>query len=81
MKVRLLGLGAVLLLASSLSPRLTGAGSVLLHYHFVAGQVITYQVTSTARLTEREGSQPASTATVHLGGTLDEMEEGRQAEW
>jgi hypothetical protein len=63
MKVRLLGLGAVLLLASSLSPRLTGAAGVLLRYHFVAGQVITYQVTSTARLTEREGSQPASTAT------------------
>jgi hypothetical protein len=63
MKVRLLGLGAVLLLASSLSPRLAGAAGVLLRYHFVAGQVITYRVTSTARLTEREGSQPASTAT------------------
>jgi hypothetical protein len=63
MKVRLLGLGAVLVLASSLSPRLTGAVGVLLRYHFVAGQVITYQVTSTARLTEREGSQATSTAT------------------
>jgi hypothetical protein len=63
MKVPLLGLGAVLLLANSLSPRLTGAAGVLLRYHFVAGQVITYRVTSTARLTEHEGSQPASTAT------------------
>jgi hypothetical protein len=63
MKVRLRGLGAVLLLASSLSPQLAGAAGVLLRYHFVAGQVITYRVTSTARLTEREGSKPASTAT------------------
>jgi hypothetical protein len=63
MKVRLLGLGAILLLASSLSPRLAGTAGVLLRYHFVAGQVITYRVTSTARLTEREGSQPASAAT------------------
>src|SRR5919204_5525328 len=63
MKVRLLGLGAVLLLASSLSPRPTGAAGVLLRYHFAAGQVITYRVTRTARLTEREGSQPANTAT------------------
>src|SRR5436190_5014854 len=50
MKGRLLGLGAVLLLATSLSPRLAGAAGVLLRYHFVAGQVITYRVTSTARL-------------------------------
>jgi hypothetical protein len=63
MKVPLLGLGAVLLLASVLAPRLAGAAGVLLRYHFVAGQVITYRVTSTARLTEREGSKPASTAT------------------
>jgi hypothetical protein len=63
MTVRLLGLGAVLLLASPLSPRLAGTAGVLLRYHFVAGQVITYRVTRTARLTEREGSQPASTAT------------------
>jgi hypothetical protein len=63
MKVSLLSLGAVLLLGSSLAPRLTGAAGVLLRYHFVAGQVITYRVTRTARLTEREGSQPASTAT------------------
>src|SRR2546430_9352993 len=63
MKVPLLGLGAVLLLASVLSPRLVGAAGVLLRYHFVAGQVITYRVTSTARLTEREGSTPAITAT------------------
>src|SRR5919199_5813811 len=63
MKVPLLGLGAVLLLASSLSPRLTGAAGVLLRYHFVAGQVITYRVTRAARLTEREGSHPASTVT------------------
>ena len=63
MKARLLGLGAVLLLATSLSPRLAGAAGVLLRYHFVAGQVITYRVTSTARLTQREGSSPAITAT------------------
>jgi hypothetical protein len=63
MKVRLLGLGAVLLLANSLSPRPTGAAGVLLRYHFVAGQVITYRVRSTALLTEHEGSKPASTAT------------------
>jgi hypothetical protein len=63
MKGRLLGLGAVLLLATSLSPRLAGAAGVLLRYHFVAGQVITYRVTSTARLTQREGSTPAITAT------------------
>jgi hypothetical protein len=63
MQVRLRGLGAVLLLASALSPRLADAAGVLLRYHFVAGQVITYRVTSTALLTEREGSQPASTAT------------------
>jgi hypothetical protein len=63
MKVRLLGLSTVLLLVSSLSPRLASAAGVLLRYRFVAGQVITYRVTSTARLTEREGSTPASTAT------------------
>jgi hypothetical protein len=53
----------VLLLASCLSPRPAGAAGVLLRYHFVARQVITYRVTSTARLTEREGGRPASTAT------------------
>ena len=63
MKMPLLGLGAVLLLASSLSPWLAGAAGVLLRYHFVAGQVITYRVRSTALLTEHEGSKPASTST------------------
>jgi hypothetical protein len=50
-------------MVSSLSPRPAGAAGELLRYHFIAGQVITYRVTSTAQLTEREGSKPASTAT------------------
>jgi hypothetical protein len=63
MKVCLRSLGTALLLASSLLPWPAGAAGVLLRYHFMAGQVITYRVTSTARLIEREGSTAASTAT------------------